>query len=116
MITAEEARKNTQLRINCPFDRPGWFPIGFYMDPEGSWTKFLDVVDWNIREEASMGPSSAFIYISIPTSIYQIPDVNRMVDFLRNKGFSAYVCVSDYSDDMKLVVVWDEEFKIFRAG
>lgn len=108
-ITAEEARKNTQLRLDCPIDCPGGFPIGFYMDAECIWEKFLDVIDWNIRTEASLGLSSSFIYIHIPTSTYRVPDVDRMVDFLRNKGFSAYICVSDYSDDMRLMITWGEE-------
>ena len=109
MITAEEAKRNTQLRLDYSIDCPGGFPIGFYMDTECIWEKFLDVVDWNIRTEASLGISSSFIYIHIPTSTYRVPDVDRMVDFLRNKGFSAYICVSDYSDDMELMIMWGEE-------
>lgn len=107
-ITAEEAKKNTQLRLDCPFDCPVNFPIEFYMDLEGSWTEFLDVVDWNIRTEAGMGRSSVLMYIAA-TPTHQLPNVDGMVDFLRTKGFSAYVCVSDYSDDMKLIITWGEK-------
>ena len=97
MITAEEAKKNTQLRLDCFFDCPVNFPIEFYMDLEGSCTEFFDVVDWNIRTKASMGRSSVLMYIAA-TPTHQLPNVDGMADFLRIKGFSAYVCVSGMID------------------
>ncbi len=101
-ITAEEAKENVEAHSLDTFHTM----VALYGNPEDSYKRLLEEVDWAVRKESHIGHSQVIVSASAPSSLKEIVDIYKAIDFLESKGFAVYKIGSIYNSQVELVVEW----------
>lgn len=101
-ITAEEAKENVRLYSLYIFHTA----IKLCSDQENNYENLLETVYWTIRRESRAGHSMISILVNATTSVEEAIDIYKMVDFLKEQGFVAFVAGSVGNNQVELIVEW----------
>lgn len=102
MITAEEAKENVRLYFLDIFHTA----IKLCSDQEDNYEDLLETIHWAIRRESRAGHSMISILVNATTSVEEAIDIYKMVDFLKEQGFVAFVAGSVGNNQVELIVEW----------
>lgn len=102
MITAEEAKENVRLHSLDIFHTA----IKLCSDQENNYEDLLDTIYWTIRRESHLGHSMISILVNATTSVEEAINIYKMVEFLEEQGFVAFVAGSIDSNQVELVIRW----------
>ena len=102
MITAEEAKENVRLHSLDIFHTS----IRLCSDQEDNYEDLLETICWAVRRESHLGHSMISILLNATTSVEEAIDIYKMVDFLKEQGFVAFVAGSVGNNQVELIVKW----------
>lgn len=102
MITAEEAKENVRLHSLDIFHTS----IRLCSDQEDNYEDLLETIHWAIRRESHAGHSMISVLVNVTTSVEEAIDIYKMVDFLKEQGFVAFVAGSVDGKQVELIVEW----------
>lgn len=102
MITAEEAKENVRLHSLDIFHTA----IKLCSDQEDNYEDLLETIYWAIRRESHAGHSMISVLVNATTSVEETIDIYKMVDFLKEQGFVAFVAGSVGNNQVELIVEW----------
>lgn len=102
MITAEEAKENVRLHSLDIFHTS----IRLCSDQEDNYEDLLETICWAVRRESHLGHSMISILLNATTSVEEAIDIYKMVDFLKEQGFVAFVAGSVGNNQVELIVEW----------
>lgn len=102
MITAEEAKENVRLHSVDIFHTT----IKLCSDQEDNYEDLLETICWAVRRESHLGHSMISILLNATTSVEEAIDIYKMVDFLKEQGFVAFVAGSVGNNQVELIVEW----------
>lgn len=102
MITAEEAKENVRLHSLDVFHTA----IKLCSDQEDNYEDLLETIYWTIRRESHAGHSMISVLVNAPTSVEEAIDIYKMVEFLEEQGFVAFVAGSADGKQVELIVKW----------
>lgn len=102
MITAEEAKENVRLHSLDIFHTA----IKLCSDQENNYEDLLETIYWAIRRESHLGHSMISILVNATTSVAEAINIYKMVEFLEEQGFIAFVAGSIDSNQVELVIRW----------
>lgn len=104
MITAEKARSNNQLYFSKPYKTA----LSLYLNPEDNYSELIDLIDRSVGKQSCVGKYAVTITLiaSGQKSVRESIDISKVIDFLKDNGYS--VTVSGYADNymVDLVVGW----------
>lgn len=101
-ITAEEAKENVRLHSLDIFHTA----IKLYSDREDNYEDLLDEIYWTVKRESHIGHSIISILVNTTTSITEAINIYKMVEFLEEQGFVAFVAGSVGNNQVELIVEW----------
>ncbi len=102
MITAEEAKENVRLYSVNVFHTA----IRLCSGQENNYEDLLETIYWTIRRESRAGHSMISILVNATTSVEEAIDIYKMVEFLEEQGFVAFVAGSASNNQVELIVEW----------
>ena len=102
MITAEEARRYVQSHLIGIFRTT----IQLYPDPEDSRKRLLDAIDWAVKGESIIGRSMVILDLVAPISVNESIDIYKIVDFLQENGFDAFINGSISCKQIEFIIKW----------
>ena len=102
MITAKEAKKYVQSHLIGIFRTT----IQLYPDPEDSHKRLLDSIDWAVKRESSVGRSMVILDLVAPISVNESIDIYKIVDFLQENGFYAFINGSISCKQIEFIIEW----------
>ena len=101
-ITAEEAKENVRLHSLDIFHTS----IRLCSDQEDNYEDLLETICWAVRRESHLGHSMISILLNATTSVEEAIDIYKMVDFLKEQGFVAFVAGLVGNNPVELIVEW----------
>ena len=101
-ITAEEAKENVRLHSLDIFHTS----IRLCSDQEDNYEDLLETICWAVRRESHLGHSMISILLNATTSVEEAIDIYKMVDFLKEQGFVAFVAGLVGNNQVELIVEW----------
>lgn len=102
MITAEEAKENVRLHSLDVFHTA----IKLCSDQEDNYEDLLETIYWTVRRESHLGHSMMSILVNATTSVEEAIDIYKIVEFLEEQGFVAFVAGSVGNNQVELIVKW----------
>lgn len=102
MITAEEAKENVRLHSLDVFHTA----IKLCSDQEDNYEDLLETICWAVRRESHLGHSMMSILVNATASVEEAIDIYKMVDFLKEQGFVAFVAGSVGNNQVDFIVEW----------
>ena len=102
MITAEEAKENVRLHSLDIFHTA----IKLCSDQENNYEDLLETIYWAVRRESHLGHSMISILVNATTSVEEAINIYKMVEFLEEQGFVAFVAGSVGNNQVELIVEW----------
>ena len=102
MITAEEAKENVRLHSLDVFHTA----IKLCSDQEDNYEDLLETISWAVRRESHLGHSMMSILVNATTSVEEAINIYKMVEFLGEQGFVAFVAGSVGNNQVELIVKW----------
>lgn len=102
MITAEEAKENVRLHSLDIFHTS----IRLCSDQENNYEDLLEIIYWAVRRESHLGHSMISILVNATTSVEEAINIYKMVEFLEEQGFVAFVAGSIGNNQAELIVEW----------
>ena len=101
-ITAEEAKENVRLHSLDVFHTA----IKLCSDQENNYEDLLEIICWTVRRESRAGHSMISILVNATTSVEEAINIYKMVEFLEEQGFVAFVAGSVGNNQVELIVEW----------
>lgn len=101
-ITAEEAKENVRLHSLDIFHTS----IRLCSDQEDNYEDLFETICWTARRESHLGHSMMSILVNATTSVEEAINIYKMVDFLEEQGFVAFVAGSVDNNQVELIVEW----------
>ena len=101
-ITAEEAKENVRLHSLDVFHTA----IKLCSDQEDNYEDLLETIYWTVRRESHLGHSMISILVNATTSVEEAINIYKMVEFLEEQGFVAFVAGSVGNNQVELIVKW----------
>lgn len=105
MITAEEAKENVRLHSLDVFHTAIKL-CSDQSDQEDNYEDLLETIYWAVRRESHLGHSMMSILVNATTSVEEAINIYKMVDFLKEQGFVAFVAGSVGNNQVELIVEW----------
>lgn len=102
MITAEEAKENVRLHSLDIFHTS----IRLCSDQENNYEDLLETIYWAVRRESHLGHSMISVLVNATTSVAEAINIYKMVEFLEEQGFTAFVAGSADGKQVELIVKW----------
>lgn len=75
-------------------------------DQEDNYEDLLETIYWAVRRESHLGHSMMSILVNATTSVEEAINIYKMVDFLKEQGFVAFVAGSVGNNQVELIVEW----------
>lgn len=104
MITADEARSNSQLYFSKAYK----IALSLYFDPEDNYSELIDLINLSVGKQSCVGKYAVTITLIAGRreSVRESIDVSKAISFLKENGYSATVSGAIDNDIVDFIVRW----------